>query len=430
MSSGQGPGARVGRGAGAAFVIKVAGTGLVFANQLILARVLGVHPYGQYIYTITWVNLLAVLGMQGADMAAVRFLGEYTKLGQRELLRGFLGYGVRRVLVAACIFGLALGMAVSVFRRHLDPALAIALAMGAFLLPTQAALQYASAVARGFQRIVLAQFPPEVLRPLLFGGGFLTVYLMGHVPPSAAATVGWNVAVTAAVTAAIALALGSSLRVVRGVDPRQDRTSWRAMAFPVLLISGFNVALSQTDTVMVGLLRDTTDAGVYALAARLASLVSFMLVSAGAVAAPMVATYHSSGERHRLQRLLQVATLIVALYAIPASALLIVGGRWALGWFGEPFVGGYLALVILVVGQLVNSLCGPVGIILVMTGHQRLVARILGSAAISNVVLTTGLIQMAGLVGAAIATAVTMIVWNIWMLTAMKRKLGLRTGFL
>jgi O-antigen/teichoic acid export membrane protein len=412
----------VGRGAGAAFAIKVAGTALVFANQLILARILGVESYGHYVYAITWVNVLAIVGILGTDTAAVRFVGEYAGAGQHELLKGFLGYGARRALSSAIVLALVFGAVVVAIRERLDPSLVTAMLAGAFLLPAQVGMQLASAVARGFQRIVLAQLPPEVLRPLLFGGGFLAVHLVHGPQWSAGSTVAWNVAITVAIGLAIVFFLRRSLAVVRGVAKRSDAITWRGMALPVLLIAGFNLILSQTDTIMLGMLRTTTEAGIYAIASRLASLVAFMLVAAGAVAAPMIASYHVAEDRRRTQRLLTVAARIVAIYAFPVAGVLALVGRWLLGWFGEPFEDGYAPMLILIVGQVGYSVCGLAGTVLVMTGHQRAVARVLGVAAVANVLLNASSIPFWGSLGAAGATTLTMIVWNVVLVVLVRQK--------
>ena len=76
-------------------------------------------------------------------------------------------------------------------------------------------------------------------------------------------------------------------------------------------------------------------------------------------------------------------------------------------------------------GQLANGLCGPVAVVLNMTGKQTLAIRALGVAAAMDVVLLVVLVPNFGLTGAASATAVCTLIWNASMLIYVRRDLGI-----
>jgi O-antigen/teichoic acid export membrane protein len=102
-----------------------------------------------------------------------------------------------------------------------------------------------------------------------------------------------------------------------------------------------------------------------------------------------------------------------------------VGGRWLLLLFGEEFVAGYPALFALIVGQAVNSLAGSVAYLLIMTGHQNRAAAIMGAGVMVIVLLCFALVPALGALGAALATATGMLVWNGGMYVWARRRLGL-----
>ncbi|MHC4225731.1 MAG: oligosaccharide flippase family protein, partial [Planctomycetota bacterium] len=85
-SPGRAGGERLGntlfRGASGALVLRLAGTGLAFGLQVLLARVLGLGPYGDYIYAFALVTLLSVLLKLGLDSATLRFLPPYLVRGE------------------------------------------------------------------------------------------------------------------------------------------------------------------------------------------------------------------------------------------------------------------------------------------------------------------------------------------------------------
>ena len=93
--------------------------------------------------------------------------------------------------------------------------------------------------------------------------------------------------------------------------------------------------------------------------------------------------------------------------------------------FGEEYADGRIALAILCVGQLTNALVGSVGFLLNMTGNERDVAKGFAIAAIINIALNLVLIPLFGIEGAAFATAVSMMVWNVLLYRQARAKLGI-----
>ena len=80
---------------------------------------------------------------------------------------------------------------------------------------------------------------------------------------------------------------------------------------------------------------------------------------------------------------------------------------------GEEFIAGSVALILVCLGQIINSIVGSVGYLNTMTGHPQL--NLIGSviAMAVNVVLNLLLIGPLGINGAAIATAASLGVGNI-----------------
>ena len=104
---------------------------------------------------------------------------------------------------------------------------------------------------------------------------------------------------------------------------------------------------------------------------------------------------------------------------------LVVFGKMLLGLFGAEFTTGYVVLLILLAGQVINAMAGSVGYLMTMTGYQNQAAWIIGMSTLVNVGLNAVLIPKLGIVGAAIATATTTVLWNILMLTFVWRKLNI-----
>ncbi len=222
----------------------------------------------------------------------------------------------------------------------------------------------------------------------------------------------------------VELLLHRSLGQQRYVHTDVLPAEWLAVSLPLLLMAGFGVILRSTDTLMLGFIKGTTEAGVYTVASRAAAFVPFMLTAVNTMAAPMIAEYYAVGDRRRLQRTLKVGAWAVFVFATFVGVALTVAGRQLLGVFGEEFTAGYTPMLVLIGGQILNCLAGSVGYLLTMTGHQNQATFILGGGAGLNIMLNALLIPAFGTLGAAMATAASMIAWNLGMLWAVARHLG------
>ena len=95
--------------------------------------------------------------------------------------------------------------------------------------------------------------------------------------------------------------------------------------------------------------------------------------------------------------------------------------------FGAAFGSGADALAILAAAQVVNVSMGSVAQILNMTGHEGDAARGMAVSTVTNVVLNLAFIPPWGMKGAAVATGISLILWNVLLAKAVHRRLKLRT---
>jgi O-antigen/teichoic acid export membrane protein len=176
---------------------------------------------------------------------------------------------------------------------------------------------------------------------------------------------------------------------------------------------------------MLGAIRGPEEAGIYSAASRISNLVVFALIAINAILAPMVSELYHTGRMEELQRIVTLAARAIFVFTLMFSIILVVFGKFALSLFGAEFVVTYVPLLILLCGQIVNALAGSVGLIMTMTGHQNQAGAIVAVSAAVNIILNALLIPLMGLVGAAISTAFTMVLWNITMLMFVFRKLDI-----
>jgi O-antigen/teichoic acid export membrane protein len=185
------------------------------------------------------------------------------------------------------------------------------------------------------------------------------------------------------------------------------------MAKPLLLVTGTGVIASNADAIMLGVLGTFKDVGIYSVAARLALLTSFFLQVTNASIAPKLASLYDKSKLSEMRLMVQRVTKGLALVALLFVFFFIVLGQWLLSFWGAEFQESYLVLVILAIGQFFNITTGCSGMILVMCGFEKIHGYISLVCLVLNIILNIILITKYGALGAAIATAIIVILENI-----------------
>ena len=407
---GSGVGAILARGSSGVLLVKVGNACAGFVLCFVLAKALGPEAFGDYIFVLAWPLLLVVFAKCGFDTAALRFVPGYRVNGQWALIRGFLRRGMQLVLAASIVSACVFAAAVWLLGDRMRPELLQAFFVACPLVVLLAVLQVRAAHLRAFKRVVASEAFPTVARPLMLAGAVGLIYLLGTGRMAASTALGVNLAITFLLVTVVTLVVRRTLpEEVHATAPEYRTAEWSRVALTLLLMSGFFAALSRTDVLMLGMFLDTTRAGVYAVASQVAQLVTFGLFAANAIAAPMVSELHSQNDQRRLQRVARLSALVALTVALPVFLGLIVLGPWVLSLFAPAFRAGYPSLIILCCGQLVNVLTASVGLLMVMTGHQKAAAKIMGAAALLNIALNATLIPLFGMIGAAAIIAVAMV---------------------
>jgi O-antigen/teichoic acid export membrane protein len=228
---------------------------------------------------------------------------------------------------------------------------------------------------------------------------------------------------------AVALALRRRLRppeLQRAPMRQEDRQRWLRSLLPVSLTGGLLLLSQQLDVIMLGLLASDAQTGVYKVAAQASLIVPIVLQAATPVFAPHTAGLHARMDHARLQRQIGRATGLIFLISLLPTALFVAFGAHILaGVFGPAYATGHLPFAILCLAQLGNVACGFTGLLLEMTGRERDATAGVAGGVLTNLVLNLVLIPPYGMAGAAVATAVGLLVWNMLLVVSIRRRLNI-----
>lgn len=418
------------RGSTLTFGVQVAGAGLGYLLEVVLARVLGPEAYGEYTWVMATVYLLAVVGALGMPKASVRFIAEYRTNRHWQLLKGLFIRGLQLIGLTGIALVAIVTVAILFLVESPTEAWLLLLLFGAALVPLRSFLDFEMGVSRGLKKMVLAFAPTSIFRPLLLMGAIGFAVAIGTEVSS-----GEALGLTALVY--LVLVVGHGFVIWRKL-PDESRLSearfaekkWLRVSLPLLLAAASFMLLSRTDVIMLGILSDSRNVGLYNSASRTAQLTGYVAIALNSIAGPLISELFTRGERQKLQEL---AGRVSAWTFWPSLAIglgLIVLARPVLGLFGSEFAAARIPLVVLVAGYVLASSVGSVAYLLDMTGYQDYTAKVVAMSSVLNIVLNVVAIPLLGAVGAAIATITSMMVWNLWLRRTVKRELAIEPSIL
>lgn len=187
--------------------------------------------------------------------------------------------------------------------------------------------------------------------------------------------------------------------------------------------------LTMTDTLMLGILSTIDNVGGYSAASRLAGSLAIILFGVNNILAPRLGHSYANGDMSAFSKQLHAGITLSFWPTLLIGGILLQFSAEFLSLFGSEFGKNTLVMQILVIGVLVNALCGPVGWVLCMTGRESIFQRILLVIAVLNIFFNTILIPLYGAIGAAIATAVCTVLLNIIAAIIVSRSLGVCTVY-
>ena len=394
--------------------VRLAGGGLLFANQILLAGWMGAEAFGVFSFAWACVAVLAVVAGLGLPATSVRFIAQYLVQGAdaSRALTGLLRWARRVTLGASLVLAAASILLVRAFFGDSPYALATQLALLA--VPVMAWMHLEAAYARAFEWMAFSALAEQVMRPLvLIALGLLLVRT--HAGSAGAELF------TLACLAAYGLATaGQHLLLrhrLRGRVPADactaDRRRWIGVGWAIWVLNSAQLARMNVDPLLVGLLLEPTDVGVYTAAVRTATLVAFVMTVTSVAAQPRLSALHSGSTPGELGAFFRSARIGSFLATLALGLVLAALGRPVLGLFGPEFVAGYPALLVLVAGHVIAAAFGPLTSMLIMTGRQVAAALVQVGAVALGVTLLILLVPRWGIEGAAVAAAASLVMSQV-----------------
>lgn len=410
-------------GASTALILKIIGAGLIFTFNILIARVLGAEGAGQYFLTLSIITVAVVSGRMGLDKTVLRFTSANAASSNWQAVKGIQRRASLITLSASTlatitVFVLAPWMAAYLFRK---PELTAPLRWMSFaILPLAFTLIYAH-LLKGLKMIFRATWIEDVN---LAGISLLAFYLVGRYWGVNGAV--WSYLLATVTTAVLGFIFWHQATPhLRGAAAEFDTRIMLQSSMPLFWVALTTWIINRFGDFALGIWGTSADIGIFGVASRVATFISFSLLAINSIAAPKFAAQHGLGDLAALSKTAQNSIRIATLAASPLVLICLITPSWVMGIFGPEFVSGANVLVILTLAQLFNVVTGPVELLLMMSGFERQVRTNVIIVGVLNITLSVLLVPKYGALGAALAFAAGLTLKNLVSVWMVHRFLGL-----
>src|SRR4030095_6222000 len=372
------------------------------------------------------VQLLSFFCLLGLDRGLLRYLPVLETQG---------GNGSRTLLARSSRVVIAISLALSVALLLGAPALATyyfhsqgmtnVLRVFSLQVPLLVLLRFLSSAVTAAKRVDFASKITNILSPAIF---LALLAPIGFVHPGLYGPIAARILAQLAAVLCLLLFLMRRYPKAPKVEPVADDIfrDYLRLSMPLFFIGIGYQLLNQMDTIMLGHFASERDVGIYSVALKVSS---FVLVGLGImlpIVSPLFSQFSETRDKELTKALFTTVTKWLCYSGLIIFACIAIFRVELLHLFGKGFTAGATALLILAVGHLVNAATGPTGILLTMTGKQKWEVANTISMVAFNFLLNLVLIPTMGLIGAAIAAAVSIATINGLKLVQVYMLFGLR----
>lgn len=394
------------------FAGKVAFILLGFSISVLLARILGPSLLGRYQLGLTVIQIATIFTVAGFDRGLIRFL-PILQMKENQEGRALVALNIKISLALSIAFAAALYFAAPILSTHYfhSDKMTEVLRLFSIYLPVLSILRIVSGAMAGLKRADLNSHIENVLSPVVFLILLLLIYLLGGdlVSSIFARTATHLLGAVILIFFLLKNLPGSTQNTERSLSLRR----FLSFSIPLMLIGLIYFLLGQMDILMLGYFLGESEVGIYSVAVKLALFIIFGPQVVLPVIRPLFSELSERRDFEMLKNLYKTVSKWILYSGLFVFGPLLILRLEVLNIFGAEFVVGGNVLIVLGIGHLGSTLTGPTGQMLVMTGKEKWEVANSLLIILLNFFLNLLLIPRMGIMGAAIATAISISSINV-----------------
>ena len=380
--------------------------------RVVLGRELG--PDGLGIYTLVFT--IYMFGMQfaafGIGAALTKYVAEFN--GELEKIReyvssGIIGSSVTGFLIGIILFTLSKTISINIFNI---PEMSLLLQITALCFPFIAINKAVIGSLNGFRSMKNFAFLNIALNTsILIVSIFMVISLNMNV---VGAVLGF--VLPTIIIGFISIIFVHSYLMVPEMSFLKNDNLRDVLHFGFYVVLGNSIGYIYThiDSIMIGYYLNETEVGYYAISAMFIQGITLIPSAIQRVTSPMIARSYAKKEYDSIHNLLKSITLKVFLISFMISLFLAIFGKTLIiTIFDNVFLPAYFPMLILLAGYTIYSMFMSIGTFYSSIGRVQLSYKIALFSAILSIITNALFIPRFGIIGAAMATSITLIVLSI-----------------
>ncbi len=391
-----------------------------FAVTFIIGRNFGADVTGQYALITQTAMFLAITALFGLDISVVRHFAKASAVKMPVALGSLaqvLGLGMASLTGLVAV--LWVGDVLLWERLFGDVVAQTFLPILCLLIAARAGVQLIDGLLRSQHQFTLGQAISALFIPLVTALALVSGLATSFEDILWASIVGGFLA--------IAIGLGALATHV-GKGPDALRIPVRAIIASSLPLWGSGVAQvigNWYGLAVAAQLLGAAEAGFFRVAIQIAAGLQIISSALQSVYSGKISTAFHAGDRQQAAQLARSSVRWSTALALPLAGIILIMGKWLLGQIGPEFVAAWPVLVALLIGQLAFTLTGPCGLVLAMSGHERVNLGISLVSTAALIVTAPVAAFYGGLLVMAICVALTTLLRNIVALFLVRRLIGI-----
>lgn len=376
------------------FLFRIFGLGTSFLIVLLISRLFGVANYGSYSLTFTIAQAIAMIFGLGIPNALIMLIGirNFNEIEAKKLLFKGLKITLLFSLIPAFLLYLSADFIANKFfdNTALNHFLEIVAYTIPFFIIHELFLYYFISVKKFISYNIFMFVLPNLFL-------ILFLFLFYFMAKSDYYTfLAFALSIILIVFIEFIVVYESKIHKTPNVISNKGLLK---TASPMLFSGLLLYLLNWTDVIMLGIMTNESEVGIYNIAYKIGSVGFLVIVSVSTIITPKIAELYGSGNLQELKKLIHNSTRLISVLTIPLVLFLVIGSEYILSFFGENVIVGSSTLIIVSVGVLFSAMAGNVDQILNMTNNQIVLRNITIISFFINIIFNFILIPNYGIKG-------------------------------
>jgi len=395
-------------------LLRVSGVILLFFLSLFLTNFYSANLVGKYDFVRSTIMLLSGISLLGTNQAIIYYSGV---LSSKNSFKSIKAVYVKMLSIIFCMSTFIYLLFLSFSKEYVNEIFEKQEAYDLINISIQGLFFYSIALLnidtiRALKKTLLSELFRNIFRYLPIFVFAIVLYFLDQTEM----IITWFVVGFILLFFITGIAVYVIFDKIKYLNNKTENISTKEIistSYPMALSAISYFIMQSIDVIFLGIYNSFETIAYYSIAVKLSSVAALAIVSVNIVIAPKIAKIYKDNNFDELRVLMKKATRLNVAVSIPILLCIIIFSTYLLSFFGSDYTLAKNSLIILASSQLFNSISGPSAIFLNMTGRQKSLNIILIIALLINVTLNVILIPILGMIGAALSTAISLILWKI-----------------